>query len=83
MSAERVYEYLAGTLICPVITAHPTEVRRQSIIDREHAIADLLPVHQLYAASKTKQASVETRLKREIRTLWQTRMLRPERTPGR
>src|SRR5205807_1999558 len=44
MSAERVYEYLAGTLICPVITAHPTEVRRQSIIDREHAIADLLQV---------------------------------------
>jgi phosphoenolpyruvate carboxylase len=79
MSTERVYEYLAGALISPVITAHPTEVRRQSIIDRESAIAELLPVHQHFASSKTRQASVETRLKREIRTLWQTRMLRPER----
>lgn len=79
MSAERIYEYLAGALICPVITAHPTEVRRQSIIDREHAIAELLPAHQLYTANKTRQANVETRLKREIRVLWQTRMLRPER----
>ncbi len=79
MTAERVYEYLAGALICPVITAHPTEVRRQSIIERETAIAELLPSHQLYAASKSKRAAIETRLKREIRTLWQTRMLRPER----
>ena len=68
-----------GALISPVITAHPTEVRRQSIIDRESAIAELLPLHQHFAASRTRQAPVETRLKREIRTLWQTRMLRPER----
>lgn len=79
MSTERVYEYLAGALISPVITAHPTEVRRQSIIERESAIAELLPLHQHYAGSKTRQADTETRLKREIRTLWQTRMLRPER----
>ena len=79
MTAERVYEYLEGALICPVITAHPTEVRRQSIIDRESSIAELLPMHQHYAASKTRQSAIETRLKREIRTLWQTRMLRPER----
>jgi phosphoenolpyruvate carboxylase len=79
MTAERVYEYLEGALISPVITAHPTEVRRQSIIDRESAIAELLPLHQHYAASKTRQSAIETRLKREIRTLWQTRMLRPER----
>ena len=79
MTAERVYEYLAGTLIAPVITAHPTEVRRQSIIERESAIAELLPLLQHYASSTTRQAEIETRLKREIRTLWQTRMLRPER----
>jgi phosphoenolpyruvate carboxylase len=79
MTAERVYEYLAGALICPVITAHPTEVRRQSIIEREAAIAELLRAHQLDGASEGKQAAIETRLKREIRTLWQTRMLRPER----
>jgi len=79
MSPERVYEYLAATLLSPVITAHPTEVRRQSIIERESAIAELLPLHQHYASSETRRGEIETRLKREIRTLWQTRMLRPER----
>ena len=81
MTPERIYAYLAGALIAPVITAHPTEVRRKSIIDREAAIADLLPAYDHYASSKTKRAEIETQLKREIRILWQTRMLRPARIP--
>src|SRR6185437_12425098 len=79
MTPERIYTYLAGALIAPVITAHPTEVRRQSVIDREAAIADLLPAYEHYASAKNRQAEIETALKREIRILWQTRMLRPAR----
>jgi phosphoenolpyruvate carboxylase len=79
MTPERVYAYLDCALLSPVLTAHPTEVRRKSIIDRESAIADLLPVYEHYAANQSKRAGIETQLKREIRTLWQTRMLRPER----
>ena len=79
MTPERIYAYLAGALIAPVITAHPTEVRRKSIIDREAAIADLLPAYDHYASNKAKRAEIETQLKREIRILWQTRMLRPAR----
>ena len=79
MTPERIYAYLAGALIAPVITAHPTEVRRKSIIDREAAIADLLPVYDHYASTEAKRAEIETQLKREIRILWQTRMLRPAR----
>ena len=79
MTPERVFRYLSGALVSPVITAHPTEVRRKSIIDRETAIADLLPAYERYASRKAKQAEIEAKLKREIRTLWQTRMLRPTR----
>ncbi len=79
ISAEKVYAYLEGALIAPVITAHPTEVRRKSVIDRENAIADLVPAYHHYSGSKAKRAETEIQLKREIRTLWQTRMLRPER----
>jgi phosphoenolpyruvate carboxylase len=79
MTPERIYGYLAGALLSPVLTAHPTEVRRGSVIDREAAIADLLPAYEHYAAAKTRQAEIETALKREIRILWQTRMLRPSR----
>jgi len=81
ITAGRVHTYLSGATIMPVITAHPTEVRRKSVIDRESAIADLLPAFHHYAANKAKRAGIETHLKREIRTLWQTRMLRPERIP--
>src|SRR5579871_3211168 len=79
ITAEKVYGFLENALIAPVITAHPTEVRRKSVIDRENAIADLVPAYHHYAGSKAKRAEVEIQLKREIRTLWQTRMLRPER----
>jgi phosphoenolpyruvate carboxylase len=79
MTAERIYTYLNGASIVPVITAHPTEVRRESVIDRETAIEDLLPPYHHYAANKTRRAEIEIQIKREIRTLWQTRMLRPER----
>jgi phosphoenolpyruvate carboxylase len=79
MTPETIYGYLRGSQIVPVITAHPTEVRRESVINRETAIADLLPLYHHYAGNKIKRAEIETQLKREIRTLWQTRMLRPER----
>jgi phosphoenolpyruvate carboxylase len=79
MTPERVYAFLSNALIVPVITAHPTEVRRTSIINRESAIADLLPAYDYYAANKAKRRDIEIQLKREIRTLWQTRMLRPTR----
>ena len=78
LTPGRVYALLSSALISPVITAHPTEVRRQSILDREAAIADLLPVYE-NATSKARRAELETKLRREIRTLWQTRMLRPTR----
>ena len=77
MTPERVYGFLAGALISPVITAHPTEVRRTSVLDRESAIADLLPAYN--HSSERRRQDIETQLKREIRTLWQTRMLRPMR----
>ena len=60
----------------PVITAHPTEVRRKSTLDRETAIATLLDIA---AGRDGTSLDVETALKREIRILWQTRMLRSER----
>jgi phosphoenolpyruvate carboxylase len=79
MTADRIYAFLSGATIAPVITAHPTEVRRKSVIDRESAIADLLPAYHRQPLGNTKRTEIEAQLKREIRILWQTRMLRPER----
>ena len=60
-----VRSLLDGALIAPVLTAHPTEVRRKSMIDRETAIAVLLDT-----------ADSEPELLRQITLLWQTRPLR-------
>ena len=65
---------LDGALIAPVLTAHPTEVRRKSMIDRETAIESLIDARERAAADD--RADIETALIRQITILWQTRPLR-------
>ncbi len=79
LDAESVAAYLESAVLSPVITAHPTEVRRKSIQDREAAIAALLDVHERRDARTAERSRIEKALKAEIRILWQTRMLRPAR----
>jgi phosphoenolpyruvate carboxylase len=74
-----VRAFLDAAVLSPVITAHPTEVRRKSILDREMAIAEQLLVLERRSLRTAERADVEAQMKREIRTLWQTRMLRPTR----
>ena len=75
--AGRATELLQNALFVPVITAHPTEVRRKSILDREADIGELLEKRD--HASAPEQDEIDAQLAREIRTLWQTRMLRDTR----
>ena len=42
MTRVQLQNILSNILVCPVLTAHPTEVRRQSVLDREMEIAHLL-----------------------------------------
>ena len=65
VSKVDVCALLEGSLIAPVLTAHPTEVRRKSSIDREAMIATLLD-----------EGDAEAALIRQITILWQTRPLR-------
>jgi phosphoenolpyruvate carboxylase len=71
--------FLSAAVLVPVITAHPTEVRRKSILDREEAIAELLDRLDGRGRLTSDVLEIEAQLKREIRTLWQTRMLRAVR----
>lgn len=66
---------LMGALISPVLTAHPTEVRRKSVIDRESAIAELVASRPSVADA----GAVDAELYRQIALLWQTRPLRAVR----
>ncbi|MET0268938.1 MAG: phosphoenolpyruvate carboxylase, partial [Sphingomonas sp.] len=74
-----VLALLERALIVPVLTAHPTEVRRKSMIDHRNHIAALLALKD---AGKTETADgdpVDEAIRRQIALLWQTRPLRRER----
>ena len=79
LSARRVKAFLEKALFVPVITAHPTEVRRKSILDRETEIGDLLEYRDSASAQTGAESETDAQLKRAIRILWQTRMLRDAR----
>ncbi len=66
---------LDGALIAPVLTAHPTEVRRKSVIDRERAINSLMAA----CSDGFCDTETEAELIRQITILWQTRPLRAVR----
>lgn len=62
--------------IAPVLTAHPTEVQRRSILDCLGAISALLTRRDRFACTPSETAEIEAELRVKILTLWQTRVLR-------
>ena len=72
---DAVNALLADALIVPVITAHPSEVRRKSVLDRQYAIADDLDA-LARATSEAERAPIERDLVREMSLFWRTRLLR-------
>ncbi len=79
ITSKSVASFFDQALLSPVITAHPTEVRRKSILDREADIAQLLEKLDGANLHEGEDTEIEAQLKREIRTLWQTRMFRAVR----
>jgi phosphoenolpyruvate carboxylase len=78
-SAAKLREFFAGALVSPVLTAHPTEVRRKSTIDREMEIAALLDRRERMQLTPEELAASDEQLRRAVLTLWQTNILRRTR----
>jgi phosphoenolpyruvate carboxylase len=70
---------LAGALVCPVVTAHPTEVRRKTISQVQRQITDLVRERDRAAEGELDEAEWIRRLDRAVLTLWQTALLRLSR----
>jgi phosphoenolpyruvate carboxylase len=66
---------LASAYVSPVLTAHPTEVQRKSILDAERAIATLLGERE-DRPTPERLADNEALMRARVTQLWQTRMLR-------
>ncbi len=74
LSPDAVARTLADAHLSPVLTAHPTEVQRKSILDAERDIARLLVERD--QALPREQAGIEAQMRARVTQLWQTRLLR-------
>ena len=88
IAPKTISDTLARSFVSPVLTAHPTEVQRKSILDAERGIAQLLTARDsikalALAVSSAKDALTpreldanEAQLRACVVQLWQTRLLR-------
>jgi phosphoenolpyruvate carboxylase len=76
ISTSELRKFFGTALVSPVLTAHPTEVRRKSTIDREMEIAALLDRRERMHLTADEFEASEEQLRREVLTLWQTNLLR-------
>ena len=91
ITPESIASSLASSYLSPVLTAHPTEVQRKSILDAERDIAQLLTARDEIKVNAAAHRSVNTKkdtltprelllneqqMKARVLQLWQTRLLR-------
>ena len=88
ITPRSISQTLARSYVSPVLTAHPTEVQRKSILDAERDIAHLLAERDAIKAraaavnankdalSPRELAANELQIRARVMQLWQTRLLR-------
>ncbi len=78
-TADDIATFFASASITPVLTAHPTEVQRQSIQRAMQSIAALLDRQERVERTPDEQNEDNRELQQLVLTLWNTRMVRPSR----
>jgi phosphoenolpyruvate carboxylase len=88
ITPKNISDMLATSYVAPVLTAHPTEVQRKSILDAERDIAHLLTERDAIKAraaavnaakdalTPKELAANEWQMRARVMQLWQTRLLR-------
>ncbi|MFZ6772696.1 phosphoenolpyruvate carboxylase [Undibacterium sp. SXout7W] len=75
-STQQLLDFFETAQVFPVLTAHPTEVQRKSILNCQMVITRLLDERDRMQLTPEESAANEEALARAVLTLWQTRMLR-------
>ena len=76
VDAAAIQRLIDDLLVVPVITAHPTEVRRQTVLDVLGDVARLLAARSAAGDDSVDIDDIDRRLALHILTLWQTAVLR-------
>src|ERR1019366_5256770 len=79
IQTRQVVTFLDGASVIPVLTAHPTEVMRKSMLDHRNRIATLMQQRDAGYSETLEGELIEQAIAAQIALLWQTRALRRER----
>lgn len=75
-NTQQLLDFFQTAEVSPVLTAHPTEVQRKSILNCQMAITRLLDERDRMQLTPEESSANEEAVGRAVLTLWQTRMLR-------
>lgn len=76
ITSKQLGDFFTKALIAPVLTAHPTEVQRKSVLDCHLMIAKRLGERTRISMTPEELEENEASIRRAILTLWQTNELR-------
>ncbi len=69
---NKIYNFAKNLNIGIVLTAHPTEVKRRTLIQKYHSITEILEQRDLFKNFPSKQIYLDKRLYNELTIIWNT-----------
>ncbi len=72
ISKNKIYNLAKNLNIGIVLTAHPTEVKRRTLIQKHHKIIEILEQRELFKNSKSKLKILDKELFDELTIIWNT-----------
>jgi len=76
---EKLHQAVCDMQIGLVLTAHPTEITRRTLLQKHNRIASLLDTQDRLDLTPDEKADVITALKREVTSAWHTDEIRQRR----
>ena len=72
ISNNKIYNLAKNLDIGIVLTAHPTEVKRRTLIQKYHKIIEILEQRDLYKSNSSKLIQLNKQLYDEFTIIWNT-----------
>jgi phosphoenolpyruvate carboxylase len=79
ISAAELHEHLARALVVPVFTAHPSEARRRTVLEKLASIAQLLDRMEYSQPTPSEREAATIAMAEQVETLWLTETVRTAR----
>jgi phosphoenolpyruvate carboxylase len=79
VSPDELGDILERSFIEPVFTAHPTEAKRRTVRSKLRRIREMMKVRESEQLLARESKRLETEIRSELMTLWETDLLRAKR----